>query len=268
MSTFVDFAELKQQAPITRVIELFQINVTKSGQQLRGSCPICNSNDKRAFVVTPAKGLWFCFGGCGGGDAIKLIAKIRNTDQRNAALEIQERAGTVTGNRSNGNSSNRPPSSVRAPSSAESGVRRAQGFDAKAYAERLDPAHESLGPLEIAPETLTAWKAGYAGSGVLRGRLALPLHRGKEIVGYFGLAIGDQQPRLLFPNGVDPAEFIFGSDKAEGGLFLLKDPLDVLKAHDSGIFGVCFLTESISPIQLEHLAGVMSAAGSDVLEIA
>ena len=47
------------------------IKLKKSGPQLRGQCPICKDNSDRAFVITPAKGLYYCFGKCGkGGDAI------------------------------------------------------------------------------------------------------------------------------------------------------------------------------------------------------
>ena len=42
----------------------------------------------------------------------------------------------------------------------------APGFDAEKYASRLDPAHESLKGLGVAPETLQLFKAGYASTGV------------------------------------------------------------------------------------------------------
>src|SRR5437763_14669005 len=129
----VDFQELKRLVPITKVMELLNLTLKQEGKQLRGQCPICVSKNPRAFVVTPDKGLWFCHSCTAGGDQLKLVALIRNTDIRSAAIEIQERTGTVS-QVPTVHASNTAPSSTI-------GARRAQGFDAEKYASRLDPAH-------------------------------------------------------------------------------------------------------------------------------
>jgi hypothetical protein len=121
-------------------------------------------------------------------------------------------------------------------------------------------AHEALEPLGISPDTLTAWKAGYSGSGVLRGRLALPITDSTgKVLGYVGRALTDeQQPKLLFPNGVEVESVIFGSHKVEGGdLYLMRDPLDVLRASEGGITAVCVLSEGVSALQLQVLATLL-----------
>jgi DNA primase len=64
----VDFAELRSEVDIVQVLDMLGVPVRPEGEQLRGCCPICKSGSDRGFVVTPAKGLWFCFGKCGGGD--------------------------------------------------------------------------------------------------------------------------------------------------------------------------------------------------------
>jgi len=76
VSHAIDFGELKQRVSIERAVEMLGIKLTKSGPQLRGPCPICKAGGDRAFVVTPAKGLYYCFGACGkGGDAITMAAR-------------------------------------------------------------------------------------------------------------------------------------------------------------------------------------------------
>jgi hypothetical protein len=57
------------------------------------------------------------------------------------------------------------------------------------------------------------------------------------VIAYCGRALNaDQQPALIFPNGVTPSEHIFGADRVKAGeLVLVRDPLDVLKAHENGI---------------------------------
>ena len=99
MSSYVDFQELKSRVNIADVLPLLGITTKTHGAQLRACCPIHKGSDPRGFVVTPAKGVWYCFGGCGGGDMITLVAKVRGCDQKDAARFIAEGTGTSSGNR-------------------------------------------------------------------------------------------------------------------------------------------------------------------------
>ena len=154
------------------------------------------------------------------------------------------------------------------PAPAREGKER-RGFDAEKYLASLDPAHAALEPLGISEATLKAWKAGYSPSGVNRGRLAIPvLAKDESVVGYCGMALSDQQqPFLIFPNGVVPSDYIFGAHRvAKGELYLVRTPLDVLRAWDSGADNVVsVLTESISAQQLEQLAALMDQKKCDSL---
>ena len=76
MSHAIDFGELKQRVSIERVAEMLGAKLTKSGARLRGPCPLCKAGGDRAFVVTPAKRLYYCFGACGkGGDVRRASAE-------------------------------------------------------------------------------------------------------------------------------------------------------------------------------------------------
>lgn len=81
-------------------------------------------------------------------------------------------------------------------------------------------------------------------------------------------AIGSEQPPLIIPNGINPQEIIFGGERVEQGtLYLVRDVLDVLKAHESGVTNcVCFLTE-ISTLQIEMLAALMATTHCDTVEL-
>src|ERR1700741_3361445 len=87
----IDFGELKQRVTIERAAEMLGIKTTKSGAQRRGTCPICKAGGDRAFVITPAKGLYFCFGK--GGDAITMTANVRNCSLREAAEFLDGKSG-------------------------------------------------------------------------------------------------------------------------------------------------------------------------------
>ena len=259
----IDFDAVKRAASMGDVITFLSIPglKQKSSHQWKGVCPFCKGAD--CFVVSQdggrdKTGAFNCFKCPAGGDQIELVSMMRGNPRKDsqgvfaAAKELHERfigGGAGTERVSN-----------RSDTSPQPQKERRQGFDPEAYAKTLDPAHEALAAFGIDPETYRDWKSGYAGSGVNGGRLALPIvAKDGAIVGFVGRALKDESPALTFPNGLDPQAHIFGSDRVSGGhLTLVRDPVDVLRASDSGCENVvCFLTDEISPVQLESLAALM-----------
>jgi DNA primase len=259
---FVDFAELKTRVSIEQAAQMLGLTLTLHGSQYRGACPVCQTGGDRALIVTPAKGLFYCFAKKTGGDVIALTAHIRGIPVKEAADHLDRTFGTVQN--STGTVSKRHATAPQAPE-----ARKQPAFDPEAYAARLDASHASLAPLGLSAETLKAWKAGYSNSGTNRGRLAIALHdRDGNTIGFAGRALGNEQPTLIIPNGINPQEIIFGADRVETGtLYLVRDVLDVLKAHESGVTNcVCFLTE-ISGLQIEMLSALMATRHCDTVEL-
>ena len=257
----IDFDELKRTVSMEQVIGYLGLPglKQKSTRQWKGTCPFCKGVD--CFVVSndggrDKTGAFNCFKCPAGGDQIELVSLFRGNPRKDAngayaaAKELHEKfCGGVSGEAAN-----------RPDASPQPRRERRQGFDAEAYAKTLDSAHEALASLGVDAETFRAWRAGYAASGVNRGRLALPVAaKDGTIVGYMGRTVKDDTPLLIFPNGLDPQEHIFGIDKVTSGqLYLVRDPLDVLKAFEAGCGNVvCFLTEEIASIQLVCLAALM-----------
>jgi hypothetical protein len=259
--SYVDFAELKAKVSITDVLAMLNIDLQRfkqHGDQLRGACPIHQGDNPRGFVVTPGKGLWYCFSGCGGGDMIALVAKMRQLSTKEAADWIAK-GGTVT---------HTVPATVTGNSSGTVPQNEKGALKPLDY---LLPEHESVQALGVSPETAAAWQSGYAPKGIMRGRYAVPLKtKDGKLVAYVGIAVSDEQsPRLHFPNGFDPAGGVFGADRIEAGtLALVRDPLQAIIAAQSGIDNViAFLTPTISAQQLEQLASLMDEKGCDSVEL-
>lgn len=244
---FIDYAELKTRVSIHDAIQKLGLELKPAGHQLRGFCPQCKAGGDRALVITPDKSLFYCFSKKIGGDQIALVAHLKEMNTNEAANWL---AGTVPRNvTTKFGSTTLPPAP---PTKA--------GFDLEKYAERLDPSHAALEPLGIAPDTLKALKAGYASTGLNRGRLALPLYDSKgNLAAYCGRAIKEENPKFIFPNGTKPEDFIFNSNQvAEGELYLMRDPLEVLRAVESGVSNaICFLTDTVSAHQLEMLTALL-----------
>ena len=260
---FIDFADVKARVSIEEAAEKIGLNLKPSAGKLRCPCPVHGGGD-RAIVITPEKGLFCCFGSrpSTGGDQIQLVAHVKEISVKDAAEFL---GGTVPLSRNKtAPPNNKSPSTV--PTSPPG---RKPGFDVAAYAAKLDPGAPALASLGISAETLRDWKAGYSNSGTNRGRLAIALHdRDGNTIGFAGRSLGNEQPTLIIPNGINPQEIIFGSDRVEAGtLYLVRDVLDVLRAHESGVQNVvCFLTE-ISCLQIEMLAALMATKHCDTVEL-
>lgn len=90
----IDFGRLKLAAPIEQVLAFYGVSLKRMGTQLVGRCPIHKGSNPRAFVVSPAKNVWRCFGDCDrGGSVVDLVALLENASPVAAARLIARRLG-------------------------------------------------------------------------------------------------------------------------------------------------------------------------------
>jgi DNA primase len=239
-STFIDFADLKTRISIHQVMTMLGMTLKQQGAQYRGPCPIHGGGD-RAMVVTPAKGVFYCFAEKKGGDQIALCSHVREVPVKDAARAIAEHYGTVplpaARNSTIPGNSTSPSDTVPQGQAVQERPR-----EALRPLDYLQPEHEAVQALGVSPEACTAFGSGYAPKGILRGRLAIPIHdhTGQKLLAYVGRAIGDEEPRLAFPKNFEPGTVIFNAHRVQRGDFayLASDPLEVLKAHDNGVENV------------------------------
>jgi DNA primase len=262
---FIDFAELKERVRIEDAIPKLGLELKQRNGQWRGPCPVCQSGGERALVVTPARQAFYCFGGKTGGDVIALAAHIRDCSVKDAAAFL---AGNSAVPARNSTSSRNGSSTVPEERSKEA----ARSLQPLTY---LQPAHQAVQALGLDEPTCDAFGAGYAPKGVMRGRLAIPIHDwAGTLLAYCGRSVKGESPTLIFPNGFDPVGHIFNAHRIEASedngreLFLVREPLEVLKAQQNGIDNaVSFLTETISAEQLQQLAALMDETGCEAVEL-
>jgi len=85
----IDYAELKSKVSIQQVCHLLGLHTIEHGAQLRSPCPACKSGGERAIVITPEKGLFYCFAGTKGGDVLSFVAHIRGCSIKEAGIFLQ-----------------------------------------------------------------------------------------------------------------------------------------------------------------------------------
>lgn len=259
MSTrFIDFQHLKETVKIAEVFALLGLHLKQYGEQWRGACPVCKTGGDRALVITPAKAAFYCFAAKHGGDVIALVSHIREIGMKEAAQLIAEKSRLLP----------EPPALAREPTlSSTVPEKEKAGFNPLTYLQSDHPGVQALG---VSVQTATHFGAGFAPRGILRGRLAIPIHdRQGTLMAYCGRTIKDESPLLVFPNGFHPGEVIFGGNLVRAGqLYLVRDPLQVLTAFESGVDNViAFLTEGISAQQLEILASLMDERHCETVEL-
>ena len=235
--SFIDFAALKARVPIESVIPLLNLELQPSGEALRGRCVRCGG-DERAFVMTPAKQAFYCFTSRKGGDVIALIAHVNKLSMKEAAQFLVETLAPDLGNSTvptDGNSTSYGNSTSTGFGNSTVPEQAGVPFEPLSY---LKTDHEALSNLGLSPATCEYFGAGYAPKGILRGRLAIPIHTaGGRLVAYCGRAVKeDQSPVLTFPRDFDPTHHVFNLHRITvGELYCVDDPLDVLLAFENGV---------------------------------
>jgi CHC2 zinc finger len=256
-----DFKAIKAAVTIQQVLDMLEIrHLTPHGEGLRGQCPICQVTNPRGFVVTPAKGAWYCFSEKKGGDIIELVAKHGRISQKEAAGRIASHFKL--------NGAGQSADNARPQPEAVADGRKPDGFDPRAYQQSLDPAHEALTGLGVSPDTLQLFGGGYAPKGLHRGRLALPICRCEgTILGFVGIALKGETPELLYPKGFVVPFFLGTQLVKEGTLYLVQHPLDALHAVDNGVENVIALLVPLCPDALTSLQALMVGKNCHTLEL-
>jgi CHC2 zinc finger len=261
--SFLDFAAIKQQVSVRAAIDLLGLRLSEHQSQWRGPCPTCKSGGDRALVITPSKNAFYCFAAHSGGDVIALASHIRAVGMKEAAAfltgdSVAAENGTSarTGNGHNKLPEERPKEDVRS-------------LKPLSY---LELEHEALRAIGLEGETCRHFGAGYAPKGIMRGKLAIPIHdwRTGHLVAYCGYAIRGESNGLSFPKDFDPLLHIFNGDKiTDGEVTLMRDPLEVMMAFQNGVGnGIAFFIADLAPEQLQALADLMQAKAIAMMHIA
>ncbi|ANF34161.1 DNA primase [Borrelia turicatae] len=84
---------IKQRVDIVALISE-RVRLVKSGSSYKGLCPF-HAERTPSFSITPAQGLFYCFGCRKGGDVIKFLMDIEKLDYNGAVKSLCSRIGIV-----------------------------------------------------------------------------------------------------------------------------------------------------------------------------
>ncbi len=240
MQSWVDFAAIKQSVPLAPLLRRYQVKLRRSGpDQYRGCCPSPGGEGRDAFHANLSKNIFHCFACGAGGTVLDFVAAMDRCSLREAALKLACAMAQPIA----------LPSAPACPKQPVTEKRKScspLGFTLRG----VDPTHPYLAGRGI--ETLTAAQFGvgyYRGSGIIAGRLAIPIHNERgELVAYCGRAVDGTQPRYRFPSGFAKSEFVFNLHRAAAAgwqtVVVVEGFFDCLKVHQAGLPAVVALMGS------------------------
>lgn len=207
-SGYIDFAAVRRAVSMEQVLAHYKLldRLTGDGAQRKGPDPFSlgASGKSKPFAVNFEKNVWTLFAGDKpeSGSVLDFVMRKERCGVRQAATKLTEwfkvdaaHAAAPTA---------RPPEKQVRPSAeaASQSGNAPLSFELKG----LDPFHESLAPildeLGVNPETVAHFGAGlYSGNGkTMKNRLAVPIDRSGQCVGYMGIDLDPQAPELFkFP---------------------------------------------------------------------
>lgn len=210
---------LKQTVTMQQILEHYEISLHKASScRLSGPCPIHQGDNPQAFQVDLNKNLFHCFTHCGGGSIFDFVMKMENSSFFNAALKINSWFPSI-------------------------------------QKLKLAPDHSFLEQRSIKPILAEFFELGFCSYGLLKNRIAIPLHNTKgNILGYMGRAISaSTSPKYLFPKNFKKTAFLFNFHrikKASAPIFIVEGPFDVIHLHNLGFNAVALLGCNLSYEQL------------------
>jgi DNA primase len=271
---FVSFAEVKRAVTMEAILARYGLlaSMAEKGRNLAGSCPFCKGKSARQFQVNLVKSAWYCFGCKQGGNVLDFVAKREGVSVRAAAVKLDTwfELGLVEKKEelraeAPAAPAERPVASVEPPPAANEAT-PAENLPLAFTLKTLDPNHDGLAELELRAETIERFGAGYCTKGLLKGRLAIPIHSGRgELLAYAGLAVEEgETPRYLFPPKFHPALEVFNLHRLievteTGPLYLAPEIEGVLKLAEAGVVSALGLFDgSLSLMQEEAIVGTLS----------
>ena len=223
----------------------------KSGNSLYGPCPIHHGDNPTAFRVSLNKNLWHCFTHCGGGSVIDFIMQMEGLTKSEAAKRAEEWIG-------NGYDHNERKI-IKEITKIDKNVQKNPPLE---FRLTLDPTHNYLKERRISLKTAKYFDIGYCNSGLLKERIAIPIHDEEgQLVAYCGRAIDDKdkdkKPKYKFPEGFKKSLVVYNlhrvKENKEKEIALVEGYFDLFRLYQAGYEAVALMGSAISEAQEKQI---------------
>ena len=208
MARWIDYKKLKREIAFIDVLDHYNVQTKTKGGQAKGKCPLPahdSGSSKQSFSVNLDRNIFQCFG-CGAkGNVLDFIALMENLNPQNPkdfrkAAELANRKFLYT-------PQHEPSASAKRPAkNKESKPRVIVNPPLDFELQGLDAEHPWFEDHGIKPETVRYFGLGYCKRGLMKGRIAIPLHDSEgQLIGYAGQLVDESKakadnPMCLLPS--------------------------------------------------------------------
>ena len=259
MTQWVSFDEIKGRVSIEDILNHYGVKLRQRRDELTGLCPFPEHDDTRAsFSANTIKTIFQCFSCKKSGNVLDLVAYMEGVEIREAGLLLQEwfqidvtkPSETITHRPQR---REQPRESVIPPEGLEKLP--------LSFTLQLDETHLYLAQRGLKPETIAEFGLGFSSRGVMKDRIAIPIHdEYGQLVAYSGRWPGEPpqgEPKYKLPEGFHKFQVLYnlhrvGELAREEGLILTEGFFTVFHLWQAGIANVASLMgSSISEHQVE-----------------
>lgn len=254
---WVDFKRMKGLVTVEHIVGHYQLSLKPAkGSELVGRCPFHNE-EKPSFRMNTEKRVFHCFG-CGAkGNMLDFIAKKEDVSIKQAALLASEWFNTGADIQEAPRSKQKPPEARKEP---EKPGNSGGGNVPLTFTLRLQSHHPYLRERGIDVQTAELFGVGYCNRGLLKGRIAIPIHDEKgKLVAYAGRWVSGDLPegeeKYKLPPGFKKNDVLFNLHRVAGSdhLVVVEGYFSVFRLHSLGVPAVALMGRSLSNTQAELL---------------
>ena len=282
----LDFTAVRERVSFDDVLAHYDLQPNRTGPQIKIPCPF-HEDSTPSCSINREKGNFNCFGCTAKGNVLDFIrlmegygerdtfkaakqalaiigedpAAYRKVEDTPAKPKIGHRAAKTC---NKGKRSPSTPASASEPTQgASAGIPgQPKGNPVLELALSLDSNHQFLTDRGVSPEQAAAFGIGYCSRGMMRNRIAIPLHNVQgELVAYVGryaaTPVPDDAGKYKQPKGFEKSLELFNLHRAAqfGKRFIVvvEGFWSVLRLHEAGIPAVALMGTSVSVTQAQAI---------------
>ncbi len=232
MANWVDYNQIKNKIDFQKVLDNYNLQFSKKGEELIGACPLPdhagNRDNKNAFHISIDKNCFNCLTHCDGGniiDFVRLMEKLPDDNQgfRQAALFLQEKFLSTSAAKQEPKGKIKKESDSPAP---ELTINEPLQFTLEKKVKYDHPflIEEKQYPIDLVKK----YGVGWCKAGLMAGRIVFPIHNSDgQLVAYSGRALTEKDKekrgKYLFPSGFNKSFELWNFHRIKGKNKLIRD---------------------------------------------
>lgn len=281
-SGLLDLVAIRNATPFQTVLEHYELSPEKPGtRQAKIHCPF-HDDHTPSCSINLERGIYKCFGCPAKGNVLDFIAEMEGITENHAyqaalvALSIigrdrgdfqkpqERRSGAKKAKTTQTLPAARktPEKPTQAPQERVQTAPRKKSNDPIDISLVLDHEHPFLQERGVSSETAAAFGIGHCRTGIMKNRIAVPIHNPVgELVAFTGRwadgTLPEKEPRYKLPKGFEKSLELFNLHRATAFkkpyVVVVEGIWSTIRLHEAGIPTVALLGTDVSAAQAELL---------------